>query len=438
MKKKVCVLGSGLVSRPAIEYLSKKKNIDLTVASLNISDIDSVTDGISNFKKLALNVKNRVELKELLTDQEVVISLLPASMHPLVARAALKTNTHFACTSYLSDRIKEINSKAEAAGLIFINECGMDPGLDHMSAMSLINKLKQKNYTIRSFESYGSGIPAPQDNNNPLGYKFSWTPKGVLLATRNEAIFQRDDQILHFFAGTIFNCTWDVDVPELGILEAYPNRNSLKYTELYGLNGISTLVRGTLRNPGWGKIMRMFYHLGLLNEIEFKNTPDTYRALFNHLTEKYLSTFSKRELIVHLQGIYGKQPVAALKWLGLLDDAPLNVDMKNSIDIIALVMAKKMAYLASEKDMIIIYHVVKAENAKGEMKEFTSKLVSYGTPGGNFAMASTVSLPVAIAAELIINKKITKPGVHIPTIPELYEPILNGLEKNGVVVEEAL
>ena len=116
----------------------------------------------------------------------------------------------------------------------------------------------------------------------------------------------------------------------------------------------------------------------------------------------------------------------------------MNVDMKNSIDIIALVMAKKMAYLPSEKDMIIIYHVVKAENAKGEMKEFTSKLVSYGTPGGNFAMANTVSLPVAIAAELIVNKKITKPGVHIPTIPELYEPILNGLEKNGVVVEEAL
>lgn len=436
-KKRVVVLGSGFVSRPIIHHLAKNSSIDLTVASLYPEGIDKVTAGLKNVSRLVLNVNHHPSLKKLLQNTDIVVSLLPANMHPVVASTALKTNNHFVSTSYLSDEMMEFNSKAIQKGLIFINECGMDPGLDHMSTMSLVNQLKKKKFEIVSYESYGSGIPAPEDNDNPWGYKFSWSPKGVIKASQNGAIYLKDGQRYNILPGTIFNNPWKLKIEGLPELEAYPNRNALNYIQLYGLNGIRTMIRATLRYPGWSAIWRSLYMSGMINEYNFTAPPVTYREFFDATTENKYKGLNRTELKDKLNFDFPDEVIDKIQWLGLFNEKPMGIDKVNSIEILTDILSKKLVYKESERDLIILYHILKAKNGQGEIKTFSSKLISSGTPGGDSAMAKSVSLPSAVAVEAIVSGKIKSPGVHIPVIPEIYKPILTGLKELGLEIKES-
>lgn len=436
-KKRVIVLGSGFVSRPIIHHLAKNSTINLTVASLYPEDIDKVTTGLKNVNRIALNVNHRPSLKKLLQNSDVVVSLLPANMHPVVASTALKTNNHFVSTSYLTDEMMEFHTEAIKKGLIFINECGMDPGLDHMSTMSLVNQLKKKKYEIVSYESYGSGIPAPEDNDNPWGYKFSWSPKGVIKASQNGAVYLKDGQKYNKLPGTIFDNPWKMKIEGLPELEAYPNRSAINYIQLYGLDGIHTMIRATLRYPGWSAIWHSLYMSGIINEYNFTAPPKTYREFFDAITEDKYKRFDGTDLKDKLNFDFPDEVIDKIEWLGLFDKNPIKTDKVNSIEILTDILSKKLVYKESERDLIILYHILKAKNEQGKIKTFSSKLISYGTPGGDSAMAKSVSLPSAVAVEAIIGGEIKSPGVHIPVIPEIYKPILTRLKNLGLEIKES-
>ena len=433
----VCIIGSGLVAKPIIHHLAKNRQIDLTVASLYLEDVEEITNGLPNVNKAQIDIFNANALTRMLKETDVVVSLLPAHMHLPVAKTALKTNTHFVNTSYLSKEIKALNKQVTANKLIFINECGLDPGLDHMSTMSLINRLKDKHYEIVGYESYGSGIPAPEDNNNPWGYKFSWSPKGVITASKNPAQYLKNGIEYQKAPGTIFNSPWTVKVQKLPLLEAYPNRDSLSYIDIYGLQNVKTMVRGTLRNIGWSETWKTLYQLGLLNEFVLKKPVKTSRELFDILTEGKFSKLSKNEIVKKLSAFTPLHVIKKMEWLGLLDPIKIGSPFENTADVLSELMAGKMSYAEEEKDMIILHHIIKAKNRQGKLKTFKSSLIGFGTPGGDSAMAKAVTMPAALAVESIISGKTNVHGINIPVLPEIYEPILQNLSKYGIEITES-
>lgn len=217
MMKNVCIFGSGMVSKPAVEFFAQKDDFNITLASKFTKDLDDVAGNIPGVRKVVIDAKDEAGVRKLLKDQDVVISLLPVMLHPKIATAAIATKTHFVSTSYVTKEMGLLSDNAKAAGIILLNECGLDPGLDHMSTMSLVNKLKSEGKTITSYESYGTGLPAPEYNDKPWGYKFSWSPKGVIEATRYGAIYKKDGQKIQFLPGTIFEYAWQVDIPEVDL-----------------------------------------------------------------------------------------------------------------------------------------------------------------------------------------------------------------------------
>ena len=267
--KKVLLLGAGLVTRPLVRYLLGQDNIELIIASRTVSKADALLQNHPNGKSYALNVKSEEsKLEKFVEESDVIISLLPWIYHLKVAKLCLKHSKHLVTTSYVSDAMKELNAEANEKGLLFLNEIGLDPGIDHMSAMKIIQNVKDKGGKIISFESVCGGLPAPEDNDNPFGYKFSWSPRGVILAGRNNAHYLKDGSEVKLEGKNLFTNYWSKSVEGLGEMEVYPNRDSMIYQELYSLWDSKTIFRGTFRNLGWCKTLYSISKLGWLDDTE--------------------------------------------------------------------------------------------------------------------------------------------------------------------------
>ncbi len=433
--KNVLILGAGLVTKPIVKYLLNLEDVNVVVASRTVSKALALIDNHKNGKAVALDVNNEAELENVIINSEVVISLLPYTYHVKVAKFCLKHLKHLVTTSYVSAAMKELDEEAKSKGLLFLNEIGLDPGIDHMSAMKIIDEVTKSGGKIISFESICGGLPAPEVNDNPFGYKFSWSPRGVVMAGRNNAHFLKDGKDVFIEGKDLFKNHWQKEIETLGLLEVYPNRDSLIYKELYGLHDAKTIFRGTFRNLGWCETLYNISKLGFLD--------DTVREELSNLTlaeilAKLLNTndiTNIKKIVAEKLGLEVENHVIKkLEWLGFFDKVSVKSD-PTYLDILANRMLELMQYKAGERDMIVLQHDFIAEYSD-KKEHITSLLIDYGIPNGDTSMARTVSLPAAIAVKLILENKINAIGVQIPVIPEIYLPVSNELEQMGIKFKE--
>ena len=338
-------------------------------------------------------------------------------------------------TSYISDEMKALDEKAKNAGILILNECGLDPGIDHMSAMRIIHNVEEKGGKVTSFKSTTGALPSHEANNNPFGYKFSWAPRGVLLASRNAAKWLDEGKEISVPGEQLFENYYLQDVPGVGTFENYPNRDSIPYKDIYGLKYAKTVYRGTYRMTGWCETLRCIVSLGWLSDKPVKDFSGvTYKDLTKHFTGSNSDDISNET--AKFLGLKSYSAIIQrLKWLGLFSDEHLPKDKDNPLDYLNVITLKKMELPKNERDMIVMHHEFIAEYPS--KKEYiNSTLVDYGIPNGDSSIARTVSLPAAIAVKMILNKKIKNKGVHLPVIPEIYNPILDELEQMEIIFKE--
>lgn len=438
--KKVLLLGAGLVTRPLVRYLLNQKNIELIIASRTVSKADALLENHPNGKSFALNVKTEeAKLEQLITEADVVISLLPWIYHLKVAKLCIKYSKHLVTTSYVSDAMKELNAAAKEKGVLFLNEIGLDPGIDHMSAMKIIKNVEQKGGKIVSFESVCGGLPAPEDNDNPLGYKFSWSPRGVILAGRNNAHYLKNGNEVIVEGKNLFTNYWTKSVESLGELEVYPNRDSMIYQDLYSLWDSKTIFRGTFRNLGWCKTLYSISKMGWLDDTE---RPELDNLKMIEVTAKLLDCQIGevvKKVSEKIDQPENSEVMNKLKWLGMFDDVKVVPEQLTYLDILSARMQEMMPYKEGEKDMIVLQHDFIAEYPDKSKEHIISLMIDFGIPNGDSAMARTVSLPAAIATKLLCEGKFDEiSGVYIPNIPEIYNPVLDELETLNIKMKDTV
>lgn len=437
--KTLLILGAGKSSTFLIDYLADsclQKDRRLLLADLDIFQAESKLQGKKNTEARFFNFEDSNARKKLIQEADLVISMLPAYMHPLVARDCLELGKNFFSASYESDAMREMKKEIEEKGLFFLNECGLDPGIDHMSAMKIIDNAHEKGEQILSFKSYCGGLLAPESEDNPWKYKFTWNPRNVVLAGQGTSRYIEKGELKFVPYHQLFSRTEQFLFPGLGNYEGYPNRDSLSYRKVYGLDAVPTLVRGTLRREGFCKAWNVFVQLGMTDDSFQMEMPEgsSYRQFLNaflpwseHLTvEEKLS-----ELIPDLDfGCFEK-----LSWLGFFESRKLPKTSGSPAQILQAILEQDWKLSEEDKDLIVMRHIFEIQTPNG-IKKLHSSLVSIGEDSVYTAMAKTVGLPLAIAVDLFLEGKIKLTGLHIPVSKDLYLPILSELEKFGIKFEE--
>jgi saccharopine dehydrogenase (NADP+, L-glutamate forming)/spermidine synthase len=421
-----------------VRYLLDKPDFFITMASRTVSKAEKIINCHPSGKAISLNVSDESLLEKLVSESDLTVSLLPYNYHINIAELCIKHRKQMVTTSYVSDDMKALDIKAKDAGIIILNECGLDPGIDHMSAMRIIHDVEEKGGKIISFRSTTGALPSYEANNNPFGYKFSWAPRGVLLASRNPAKWLQDGKEVSVPGEQLFENYTLQDVPGVGSFENYPNRNSIPYKDIYGLIDAVTVYRGTFRMIGWCETLRKIVALGWLNEKSIKNF---YVKTYADMTRHLIGANPRDDLVKATAKYLGLETYSAvikrLEWLGLFSDEKLPVDRDNPLDYLNVLTLKKMYLDKNERDMIVMHHEFDVEYpSKNEY--ITSTLVDYGILNGDSAIARTVSLPAAIAVKLILHNEIDVTGIHIPIHPDIYNPILDELEQKGIKFIENL
>jgi saccharopine dehydrogenase (NADP+, L-glutamate forming) len=433
--KKVLILGAGLVAKPLVRYLLDQPDLQVEVASRTVSKAEKLVDRHPRGVAKELNLKSEAALKDEVAKADVVISMVPYAFHPKVAEFCIGHKKHMVTTSYVSDAMKKLDQDAQKAGVLILNELGLDPGIDHMEAMRVIHEIHDKGGGLVSFISFCGGLPAPEANTNPFGYKFSWSPTGVLLAGKNSAQYLQDGGEVLIPAEKLFESYTLRAIEGLGIFEGYPNRNSLPYIELYGVPETKTMLRGTLRNIGWCETVRTMVRLGFLDQDEKDWTGLTFAGFSRKLLDTQAEDI-KKEISERLGIPPGLAILRRLEWLGLFSDEPLPLQKGSALDIIGAQMTQKLAYAPGERDMIVLQHEFVASYPDSGQERVISTLIDFGIPGGDSSMARTVGLPAAIGTKLIIEGKIKETGVHIPVSPQIYQPILAELKTLNIAFKE--
>lgn len=432
--KTVLCLGAGLVARPYVQYLCNY-GYHVLVASRTKSKAEHIIEGCKNAEAITFNIATDDALLDELTDRaDLICSLLPYTYHVKAAKVALKYKKPFCTTSYVSEEMQDLDKQAKDAGVLLLNECGVDPGIDHMSAMKIIDDIHNKGGNLVSFTSFTGGLPAPEANNNPFGYKLSWSPRGVLLAGRNDAHFLRDGKEVKIPGADLFDNYEIMEVPGMDSFEGYPNRDSMSYIETYNIPETKTMLRGTFRNLGWCATLKKIADLGLLDLTEHSFEGMT----FAEMTRKLLST-NETDVVKEIASATGlahdSDIISRLEWLGLFSDEKVPSEVNTYLDALCHLFEEKLQYAPGERDMIVMHHEFIAEFPDHKEKT-TSTLIDYGIPNGDSSMSRTVTLPVAIASRMILEGRINLIGVHRPIISEIYNPILEELEGVNIRFDE--
>jgi saccharopine dehydrogenase-like NADP-dependent oxidoreductase len=434
--KKVLVLGAGLVTRPHVRYLLDVPDFEVTVASRTVAKAQALINDHPRGKAVALDVSDEGALEALISQTDLAVSMLPYAFHPLVASLCVQHKKHMVTTSYVKDAMLALDAQAKEVGVILLNEIGVDPGIDHMSAMKVIHHVENGGGKIASFISWTGGLPAPEASDNPYGYKFSWSPKGVLMAGKNDARFQRDGELVEIPGEELFDHYWPVQVEGLGEFEGYPNRDSMPYTETYDIQPTDWMFRGTLRNVGWCATLKKIVETGFLDDSPLEDTPATFRELTAQLLDVSPDTDFPQYLAEKWGLCHDSKPITDWAWLGLFSDEPIPEGKTTPIDIMTEQMLAKMVYQPGERDMIVMQHEFVAEYSD-RSEAITATMIDYGIPHGDTSMARTVGLPAAIAVRMILHGEFAGlAGVHVPVIPEIYEPVLAELAELGIGLTE--
>ncbi len=434
--KKILILGAGMVVKPIVNYLLEK-NYLVTVASRTKSKAEAMTAKHKNGTAIGWTVDQQDKLDQLILDHDITVSLLPWVHHIMVAQKCITHKKNMITTSYVKPGMQALHQQAKDAGIIILNELGLDPGIDHMSAMRVIDQVHQKEGKIEEFYSLCGALPAPEAADNPFKYKFSWSPKGVVMAGNNDGKYLRHGKVVEVQTEDLFKNPLSVNFPEVGKLEIYPNRDSLPYIDLYGIPETQTMMRGTFRHPGWCESIDAMKTLKLLTTDSYDFTGKSYADMISMLIGETNATNIKEKTADFLRLPADAHAMKALQWLGLFDNKPMNRQKDTPFEITSDLMIEKMELGCEERDMVAMQHVFLASYPDGKKEVIKSTMLDYGTPDTDTAVARTVALPAAVGVEMVLSGDISEKGVHIPVLPGIYNPILNKLEDLDIkMVEE--
>lgn len=444
MPKNILVLGAGKSTAYLLDYLlekSSEENIHITIADLHPENIPKKIVAHKNSTAVRLNIFNDKEREDLIEKSSIVISMLPARMHLMVAKNCITFKKHLVTASYISPELKELDVEIKENNLVFMNEVGLDPGIDHMSAMQIIDRIRAEGGKMLLFESFTGGLVAPESDTNLWNYKFTWNPRNVVVAGQGgTAKFIQEGTYKYIPYHKLFRRTEFFDIDGYGRFEGYANRDSLKYREAYGLEDILTLYRGTMRRIGFSKAWDMFVQLGMTDDsYSIENSNGMSYREFTNLFLPYSHTDAVELKLRH----YLKIDQDDVMWGKLVEldlfSSDKKITVKNATPAQALqqILEASWTLEPNDKDMIVMYHKFGYE-LNGKKQQIDANMVVLGIDQTRTAMAKTVGLPVAIATLLILNKKITSPGVQMPLKKEVYEPILKELENLGIIFKEQM
>lgn len=428
--KKLLLLGAGKSATVLIEYLLHQCELEswlLIVADIN-RELAAAKTGNSAFgKATVLDIWNEAERACAIKEADIVISLLPPALHYLVARDCLLFKKNLLTASYIDAAIKELKNEIEENGSLFLCEMGLDPGIDHMSARKLIDNINKKGGVITSFLSHCGGLVAPESDDNPWHYKISWNPKNVVVAGKSGAVYKEDGVIKTIPYEVIFSADRLITIPQYGTLCWYPNRDSLPYMDAYNLHDCRTFIRTTLRHPDFVQGWKYIIDLKLTDEEKvYETNGKKIKDIFEEHLQKHTITTGQTNSLIKEQ----------VQYLGIQDDlSPVNQGTCSAADVLQLVLEKKLSLQPHDKDLVVMLHEIEYIR-EGFTYKVQSRLLVTGKDAARTAMAATVGLPLGIAAVLILNGKIQLIGLHIPTKPEIYNPVLKELEKQGIYFEE--
>lgn len=438
--KNILIIGAGRSSSSLIGYMlqhAAKESWSVTVADVSIDFVKQKTKNYQEVRAIAFDINNAQQREEEIKRSDIVISMLPASMHMNVARDCVKFKKHLATASYVSNEMQELDASAKAADIVLLNESGLDPGIDHASAMKVIDKIHEEGGELTSFKSFCGGLVAPESNDNPWGYKFSWNPRNVVLAGQGTAQYMEHGEYKYIPYNRLFTQIETVDMDKNGKYDAYANRDSLSYRKMYNIEKIPTMLRGTLRMPGYCKAWNVFVKLGLTDDtykIE-ASAKLTYRGLLEAFLPKGKKS-TKEKLIAFMGNEADVATIGKIEWLGIFEDRKIKLSKATPAQILQDLLEEKWLLKEHDKDMIVMQHQFGYLNSKHEIKNIVSSLVVKGEDQTYTAMAKTVGLPLAIITKLILQGKLKARGVIIPTIKEIYNPLLLELESLGIKFEE--
>lgn len=439
--KNILLVGAGRSTYSLVKYLKKHaptEDWQVTVADRDESLARERCGGEPRFEALALDVQNEQARREALQGKSLVISMLPAHMHVPLATDCIERGIHLVTASYISKKMKKLDDAAKAAGSILINEIGVDPGIDHLSAMQVLDELREVGAEINLFESFTGGLVAPKYDDNPWHYKFTWNPRNVVLAGAGGAVkFIQEGQYKYIPYHQLFRRTEVIEIDHYGFFEGYANRDSLKYRDVYNLQDIPTIYRGTLRRPGFCRAWDVFVKLGMTDDsYRLEGTEKmTYRQ-FTNLFLAYNPHDSVELKLMHYLNIpQDSELMDKLIWLGIFEDTPIGLTDATPAQVLQKILEQKWSLGPEEKDMIVMYHKF-GYRLEGELKMKESSMVTIGKNQQETAMAITVGLPVGIATHQVLAGNIKTPGVQIPISREIYQPMLAELAEEGIVFDE--
>ncbi len=442
--QRILVLGAGHSSTYLISHLLERATESgwfVTVGDLDLELARARVADHAHGSAIRFDVNDATLRSTEIAASDVVVNMLPPAYQGLVAGECVNHGRHMLSVSYSDQAVAHLAPDALRQGSLLLCELGLDPGIDHMSAMALMRRIGSEGGVVRGFRSYGSGIPAPDQPQNPLRYVVTWNPRNVAMSGHAGAQYMENGRIKIVPFHQVFHHTWPVDVEGVGPLEAYANRDSLAYLEAFGLEDVDTMIRGTLRYPGWSETWAQIVQLGLPNE-ELQ-IPDLAHRSYREVVEMFLP--------LNITGGQIEQRVARflhisptgrimenLRWLGLFSDEPIGCKGDTSAAMLIHMLEHKLPLAAGERDMVVLVHDLEVTYPDGSRPDerVTSTLVSKGVAGGYTAMARTVGLPTAIAVELVLSGEIQLTGCQIPTHPSIYEPVLRKIEAAGLVFTE--
>lgn len=445
--KHILVLGAGKSSPYLISYMleqAEKHDWFVTIADMDLDLAVSRLGGSTRGDAIQLDITHSDTSTALIKKSDVVVNMLAPRFQHMIALACVRLGKHMISVSYEDRRIRELARDARRKGVLMVTEIGLDPGIDHMSAAQIIKKISDKGGVVKSFESYGGGLPAPDTLFNPFKYVISWNPRNVVMAGENGAQFMENNKIKIIPWHNVFQSTWPLEVPGIGPMEAYPNRDSLGYRERYGFDHVETVIRGTIRYPGWCETWTQIQRLGLPNENML--IPDLKNKTFAELTEMFLplnigtQTSIDKRVARFLNINPTGQIMEKMRWLGLFSDGKINMDVETAAGVMTGLLSEKLILHDDARDMVILFHRLIAEYPEdnNRREEITSTMLHYGEKAGFTSMAKSVGLPAALVAKLLLLDQLPLTGCHIPTHPMIYEPLMKELETEGFSFTEKI
>jgi saccharopine dehydrogenase-like NADP-dependent oxidoreductase len=439
MSRKVLVLGAGLSSSTLISRLlesSRELDLEVRVVDRDLALVERKLNGHERGKAMNFDALVSHQRHQAISEVDIVISMLPARFHIDVIRDCIDLKKTVLTPSYVSKELKEMESDIEKSGILVLKEIGLDPGIDHMSAMQIIDSIRDNSGEILRFESFTGGLVAPESDNNPWNYKFTWNPRNVVLAGQGGAArFLQEGRYKYIPYHKLFTRVKPIEIEGYGKFEGYANRDSLSYRDVYGLNGIPTIYRGTLRREGYSKAWNVFVQLGMTDDHYFVDNCEN--LTWRDFTNSFL-LFDKFKPVEHKLREYldlSDDIMEKLQWLGIFENELVGVSKGTPAQLLQKKLVEKWSLEPQDKDMIVMWHRFNYMMNDTE-KQIHSHMVVIGDVGDHTAMSKTVGLPIGIASELVLKGEINSRGLMLPTAPSIYNPVMKELESCGIVFKE--